>query len=133
VEMSVLPATIAASVLNSFVNLDLYPVWLWMLGGLSLALGLWRRDRRVALLGLWGFLVLLAANPQWLHLPGQGALTNFAVFVVAYLPFGLLVGSGLAWLAGRWPRWAPLGLLLLVVLAGALGARQRLADFQHRQ
>jgi hypothetical protein len=133
VQMSILPATSAVSDSNSFGSLDLYPVWLWLMGGLSLALGLWRRDRRLALIGLWSFLVLLAANPQWFRLPGQGALSNFAVFVAAYLPLGLLGGAVLGWLAGRWPRLAPAGLLTLVLLAGLIGARQRLADVSSQQ
>ena len=132
-QMRILPTTSAVSDSNSFGNLDLYPIWLWLVAAFSLALGLWRRDRCLALIGLWGALVLVAANPQWLRLPGQGALSNFAVFVAAYIPLGLLIGATLGWLAGRWPRLAPAGLLAVVLLAGLAGARQRLSDLQSQQ
>jgi hypothetical protein len=45
---------------------------------------------------LWWVLILLAANPHWLRLPGTGVLTNFAVFIAAYIPASILIGSSLA-------------------------------------
>jgi hypothetical protein len=132
-QISTLPVTTAVADSNTFGSLDLYPIWLWLLGGLALVAGLWRRERRLVLVGLWSGLVLLAANPQWLRLPGQGALSNFAVFVIAYLPLGLAVGALLGWAAQRWPRLAPGGLLALTLVVGGLGVRQRLRDIQPGQ
>jgi len=45
---------------------------------------------------LWWIFILLAANPNWLRLPGTGVLTNFAVFIAAYIPSGILIGSSAA-------------------------------------
>jgi hypothetical protein len=123
-----LPSSTAAVDTNLVVGLDLYPIGLWLVAGLALAAGLWQRERRVALVGLWSFLVVLAANPQWLRLPGQGILANFTVIVLAYLPLAVLAGAVLAWLAARAPRIAGAGLLVVVFVLGAWGARQRLAD-----
>jgi len=78
---------------NAIGDLSSYlPMWLWWLLPVSIIWGLWRREKGVALVSLWSFLILLAANPQWLRLPGEGALSNFAVFIAAYIPVGVLVG-----------------------------------------
>jgi hypothetical protein len=104
-----------------------------------LAWSLWRRERTIVLLSLWSGMVLVSTNPQWLGLPGQGAITNFAALIAAYLPAGVLVGAGLSWLV-QWARpMARPGLnlefaLLLVVLAiGLWGAKQRLGDLQSQE
>jgi len=130
---TIMPSSTAIADTNVVAGLDLYPAWLWLVAGLALAAGLWQRERRLALLGLWCGLVVLAANPQWLRLPGQGILTNFTVIVLAYLPLAVAAGSVLAWLVAGWPRLASPILLVLVLVAGAWGARQRLADVQPGQ
>jgi hypothetical protein len=134
------------------------PALAWLLVLLSLAWGLWRRERGAALIGLWWLLVLLAVNPHWLGLPGTGALTNFALLIAAYIPASVLVGAALGWLvgpAGSWaenqaPRtenqelrhglhlraaggwqWVLRGAGMLALVALALwGTRQRLDDLQ---
>ncbi|MHB1295278.1 MAG: hypothetical protein ACYC4R_09830 [Anaerolineae bacterium] len=112
---------------------DFLPPLLWLLAAPAAAYGLWRRERGVALLGLWWFGVALAAYPQWLSLPGQGALTDFAVYIAAYLPVGVLLGLAAGWLAGRWATgWRCVLALLLVGVLGLWGARQRLGDFSVR-
>ncbi len=76
------------------------PALLWLLVLLSLAWGLWRRERGAAVIGLWWLLILLAVNPHWLGLPGTGELTNFALLIAAYIPASVLVGAALGWLVG---------------------------------
>jgi hypothetical protein len=84
---------------NAIGDLFTYlPALMWMLLPLALAWGFWRRERNFAILALWWLLVLLAANPQWFGLPGAGSITNFAVFISAYLPVTILLAAGLAWL-----------------------------------
>jgi len=85
---------------NAIGDLSSYlPMPLWWLLPVSIIWGLWRREKGVALISLWSFLVLLAANPQWLHLPGEGMLSNFAVFIAAYIPVSVLAGYMLGQIA----------------------------------
>ncbi|HEX5691433.1 MAG TPA: hypothetical protein VFX76_15570, partial [Roseiflexaceae bacterium] len=84
---------------NAGVDLRIVlPTIVWLLVLFALAWGLWRRERGAALIGLWWLFVLLAVNPHWLGLPGTGALTNFALLIAAYIPAGVLLGAGVAWL-----------------------------------
>ena len=121
---------------NAIGDVSFYlPLWLWILLPLSLLWGLWRRRIDVAVLGLWSLLVLLAANPQWLYLPGEGAISNFAVLIAAYIPAGLAGGAAFGWMmeslgAKRIAPWLPA--LLLMVLA-VWGARERLGDVREVQ
>lgn len=65
----------------------------WVLFAIAFIWGLYRRNKPILLIGLWWILILLVANPQWLRLPGAGALTNFAVFIAAYFPVGIILGG----------------------------------------
>lgn len=74
-------------------------------------------------------LVLVAANPGTLGLPGSYLLSNGAVVIALWLPAAALTGCGLEWLMARVPmRWQP-GLPVAVLTAGLLlsgGARDTL-------
>jgi hypothetical protein len=128
------------------------PVWLWLPLPLSIGWGLWRRQKGVALVGLWWFLILLVANPEWLRLPGEGTLSNFAVFIAAYIPAGVLLGDTLgSWRmmgdalglstpamlgirsAQGWRNAFALVLLLLATGSALWGARERLGDVRVAQ
>lgn len=83
---------------NAIGNLSTYlPTWLWLLLPFSMGWGLWRRNQGVALIALWWFFLVLAANPRWLGLPGEGTLQNFTVFIAAYIPASLIVGASVSW------------------------------------
>lgn len=105
---------------------------LWLLLGLALVIGLWRRRRGLVLMAAWWLLALLASNPEHLGLPGTGVISNFALFIAIYLPAGLLIGDLggqiLAWPALRRLPGPVLPLLILVV--GLFGARDRMTDVQ---
>lgn len=131
-------AAVAASTqeYNSIGELSSYlPLFLWLLLPIGLIVGFLRREKRALLIVLWWLLVLLAANPQWLRLPGEGALSNFAVFIAAYIPVGALAGYLLGQITnkpGKIKRGNLLALTVLILLlgAGGWGARQRLKDFE---
>ena len=97
---------------NAIGDLLLYlPALVWVAFILAVTWGLWRKERRVAIFALWWFLLLLATNPQWFNLPGGGAISNFALFIAAYIPASLMLGCAAAWifealLAGStaWPK-----------------------------
>jgi hypothetical protein len=114
---------------NSIGDLLLYlPLWLWLLllGGL-----LWggaRRDRPVLLIAVWWLLVLFAANPQWLRLPGEGILSNFAVLIALYIPAALIGGCVLVWLTTGVPHCWKYVVACLIVALGLWGASERLSD-----
>jgi hypothetical protein len=129
--------------LNTIGNITFYlPIILWLLLFLCISWGFWRREKDLALIGFWWFLNLLATNPQWLHLPGKGVITNLTLFIAAYIPAGILLGAGFGWLqislrdsafAKKYLKrnWVPsLFLLLLLISLGLWGTRQRLDDLQ---
>jgi hypothetical protein len=118
---------------NAIGDLWLYlPVKGWLLLALALGIGLWRREKGVALLGLWWFWVILAANPQWLGLPGAGSLSSFAVMIAVYFPAGVIIGiwGGRileSWIRGRRSAWTYLAVMVCIGL-GLWGAGRRLND-----
>ncbi len=113
------------------------PAFVWLLLPLCIVWGLWRRERDVAIVSIWWGLLLLAANPQWLRLPGEGALSNFAVFIGAYIPASVLVGSALVWFMNELQveknKFQTAALVLLIVAVGLWGFRQRLGDLRISQ
>jgi hypothetical protein len=124
---------------NAIGDLSSYlPALLWLLLPVSIIWGLWQREKGVALITLWWFLILVAANPQWLRLPGEGALTNFAVFIAAYIPAGVLAGYLLGQVIGyklkvesaRKSLVLALLVSVSVFVVGIWGARARLNDLQ---
>jgi hypothetical protein len=84
---------------NSVGDLSIYlPDIVWLLAPIVFGWGTWRRDKGFALIALWWFLIYLAANPEQLNMPGAGAISNFAVFIAAYLPISILFGTSLSWI-----------------------------------
>ena len=75
------------------------PAWAWICSLVFVIWGLWKRDKGIAIITIWWLLILLVANPQWLHLPGAGIITSFAVFISTYLPVSIILSAGLCWLA----------------------------------
>jgi hypothetical protein len=106
------------------------PPALWLALLVALAVGLWRRSLPTAVVGLWWLLLLLATNPAWLGLPGGGVITNFALFITAYLPAGVLTGALVGWLLGRWAgrRGIGPGGVAVALALGLWGAQLRLGD-----
>jgi len=124
---------------NAIGELSSYlPQSLWLLLPLSIVWGLWRREKSVVLISVWSFLILLAANPQWLRLPGEGALSNFAVFIAAYIPASVLAGYLLGQVSSLKLKVesARISLILalltsvFIIAVGVFGARVRLRDLK---
>jgi hypothetical protein len=128
---------------NTIGNISFYlPMVLWLVMFTCIAWGLWRREKSLTLFSLWWFLNLLVTNPQWLHLPGEGVITNFTFFIASYIPAGVMLGVGIGWLelslreafnGKQYPRrgWAfSIIILLLLTGVGTLNMRQRLGDIQ---
>lgn len=130
---------------------DYLPAWAWLLLPIVIGWALWRREKGFTLICLWWFLILLAANPQWLNAPGAGVITSFAVMIAAYFPASILLGAAAGWVieaiqartmsisaarpASAWLRQngLPLALFGLVLCAGLLGAPARINDIQISQ
>jgi hypothetical protein len=108
------------------------PARIWALSALAAAWGLYRRQKEILVVGIWAILVLFAANPGWFGLPGSGALSNFAIFIAAYIFAGIMIGAAVGWIAEvSLPRFQTA--FSLVLLAALLGTgvyfgRQRLND-----
>ncbi|MCC7129742.1 MAG: hypothetical protein B6D39_06775 [Anaerolineae bacterium UTCFX2] len=107
--------------------------------------GVLRRDRRFGVILLWWFFIFLASNPDLLGLPGSGLITNFTIFIAAYIPAGLLLGNGAGWLfeflqkiraenrplrfwlGNYYVKFVGIGVFLAICL---LGAKARLGDLE---
>ncbi|MDD5467921.1 MAG: DUF6212 domain-containing protein [Anaerolineales bacterium] len=113
---------------------DYLPAWMWLLLGLVIAWGLWRREVAVAIFGSWLVMVLLVANPRIFNLPGTGAINNFAILIAAYIPAGILGGAAVGWATQKiFTDHLPtlsLILLFIAVSLGIVGAKQRITDLQ---
>jgi hypothetical protein len=137
------------AVLESYAigNIFTYlPAWAWVSLPLILGWGIWKRQKGIALIGLWWFLILLAANPQWFNLPGAGILTSFAVMIAVYYPASILIGAGAGWVIDALVKddrhkdspgksssifrnvFVPIGIILVILGSGYWGARQRVND-----
>jgi hypothetical protein len=122
---------------NAIGDLSAYlaPLW-WLVLSLAVAVGLWQRRREVLVMSTWWFLLLVATNPNWLALPGSGAISNYALFIAVYILAGVLVGDLLGQVTARLPsrRWCAVLIALSVLGLGLRGALIRLGDvrpFQH--
>jgi hypothetical protein len=93
----IIPATQVSQAIqeyNQIGNISGYlPITLWILVALSIIWGIWRRNKYSNLFSLWWLIILLAANPNWFGLPGEGILSNFAIFIAAYIPASILIGA----------------------------------------
>jgi hypothetical protein len=126
---------------NAIGDISIYlPLTLWLIMGICVAWGVWRHEKSVLLIGLWWFLNLLATNPQWLGLPGEGVITNFTLFIAVYIPAGVLVGAGIGWLQSYFEgefflknnsakKWFYFVLIVILFTgSGIWGIGQRLGD-----
>lgn len=131
---------------NAIGDLLFYlPAIFWVLLPFAAGWALWRRDRNIAIISVWWLLIFLAANPQWFQLPGSGTLSNFALFMAAYIPVSLILGCSLVWLSElifpgaprkleraaskRWLNYLVFPTLIFLFLTTSLaGARQRVHD-----
>jgi hypothetical protein len=103
-------------------------VWWAMLA--SFFWGILKRNGKIIIVGGWCLLILLIANPGWIGLPGAGAINNFSVLIAAYLPAGLLIGAGLAWIFEKMLRIRFSGVILATILISTAlwGSRMRMSD-----
>lgn len=84
---------------NSITDfLSYLPLSIWILFFFSIGWGLWKRKKDLAIFTLWWFFIVLATNPNWIGLPGRGAITNFAILIALYIPAGVSVGSATEWI-----------------------------------
>jgi hypothetical protein len=129
-QMSTKPAQISSFIqeYNAIGALSTYfaPMG-WLLLAVAVAWGLWQRRREVSLISLWWFLLLIATNPDWLCLPGSGAISNFAIFIAAYIPSGVLIGYLVSQISMHWKRSGDV-LVVVVLSVGLLGSGARLKD-----
>jgi hypothetical protein len=124
------------------------PMVIWLILPLVIGWRLWSRDRAIALFSLWCYLIYLAVNPNLIELPGARLIGNFTIFIAAYFPASLILGSS----AGYWidshfnpddrafkenyrgthdlAGWALSALFLLVGVSALWGARARLWDVE---
>lgn len=129
------PAILPTLSIPDMVLLDtagFFPSWVALLFFACAVWALVSRRREGVLIAGWWMAVILAANPQWLRLPGADLLGNFTIQIATYLPVGILLGAALGWLTRAIPPRGALGIALCLVLsiAGVWGARQRLGDVQ---
>jgi hypothetical protein len=120
---------------NTIGNLTNYaPEWLWIAGLIVLLWSIWKRKRDVIILSGWYLFLFLAANPALFNLPGTGTIGNFAIFIAAYIPLGLLCGVLAAETHQLLPaQWRDLAMIGVIIVAGTLGARQRIREISPQE
>jgi hypothetical protein len=105
-----------------------------LLGALA---GIVRRRVEIVLIVVWVALLFLAANPNWVGLPGaatvsnfEGVVNNFTVLISLYMPAALLCGYlgsvGIQALCERVPRLRPMAIAGAILVMAILGASSRL-------
>jgi hypothetical protein len=103
IQMTTLPATrvTAGDYFESIGSLTTYlPVYIWILFLLGSLIGLWKRKKIIAIILLWWLFIMLVTNPNWLGLPGSGAITNFTILIALYFPASIIIGSAIEWMPG---------------------------------
>lgn len=93
----------------------------------------WRRQWRVLALALWAALVLLITNPGVVGLGGGGIITNFAVFIAAYVIVAPLCAYAIATALELLPRLGSLlitGVAALALLGWSAGWQGALVERQ---
>jgi hypothetical protein len=121
---------------NSLGDVTFYlPVYLLGLALVALAVTLVRRHRAGGMIAGWGALALLAANPQWLGLPGSGVISSPAVMMGAYVFVAVLIGGACGWGfddLGAWSQRSGVQLAWVGVftIVAVLGLRQRFGDYR---
>jgi hypothetical protein len=113
---------------------ELYPPWFWLLSCALLLYGFWRRSQGPLQMTVWFGMLLLAANPQWLNLPGQGTMTNLAVFIAGYLAAAIIMADGVVGVSrivsGKLRSWIVATVFLGLAAIMPILVRQRINDFQ---
>jgi hypothetical protein len=137
VELASTPASSASPWIQSYNAIgDVYvylPLFVWILLLVSAVWGIIKRSKLALVILIWWALLLLLANPHLIGLPGQGILSNFAVFIAMYIPAAVMIGGALGWLLALQPKlkWIYLVLLVLVATLGALSRFNDLAPQKH--
>ena len=127
--------TLAQSYINIGQINTYLPYWVWLLMFIGIGTALWQRKRWAATLAVWVLLLFIAANPAWINLPGTNSLSNFAIFIAAYIPAAWFGGILLADIALTIkPKWIvnPIITLLILVLA-IYNAPNRIREIQPTQ
>ncbi len=91
----------------------------------------WHRQWTGWVFAFWVGLLLILSNPYILYLPGTGILNNFSVFIMLYIPSGILIGTAIdrltIWMLKKW-RWANMLLVIGVIGTVGWGNYQRAKD-----
>lgn len=114
--------------------------WLLLVGGIALIIGLIRRHTVTYLALAWLLLLLLISHTYLLGVSALNITNPGAVFIMLYLPLGLLIGAGgeglMRWGANRtaepvrWRVRGEVGLAALAVGVGLYGAAQRVQEIE---
>ena len=95
------------------------PTVIWCLFVITVGWIILKKKRGGIIILLWWFLILLITNPQWLQLPGEGAISNFAYFIAIYIPVAIVLGIVfnrlVINLASMWQKLISLLIISLVI------------------
>ena len=109
------------------------PAAIWIATALSIIWGIWRKNQGILILSSWWLLLVIATNPQWFNLPGEGIISNFALLIAMYIIAAGVVGimfGDLVFAAHH--RFGTL-ILLISIMAGIWTVRMRLQDLNPSQ
>ena len=98
--------SISSEVFNDAPSLTgMMPIIVWIAFALSVVFLCARRNWLAVSITLACAGSMILTNPGWFRLPGNGLITNFALFIGSYLPASALVGGALA-IGFRWATTA---------------------------
>ncbi len=106
---------------------DYLPPWGWVLTLFGLGALLRKRQPWGDTFALWGLLLVPAAYPHWLGLPGASIVSSFTVLIATYIFAGIALGGLLPALKNV-PLWKNGALAALLVAAALGGLRPRMGE-----
>jgi len=110
------------------------PAYLWIIFGLSMVYTLWNKQLGALFIVFWWITILLIANPALFYLPGDGAISNFAVFIAMYIPASVLIGTAFGKITEvplkKWPIKTGIILTFLSLSVCGIVGKDRILDVQ---
>jgi hypothetical protein len=98
-------AVTSTQVISNIKDLTVYlPTLIWLLLIFGVALGLLLRHKDLIVFTIWWALIILVTNPNWIGLPGNGVITNFAIQIAFYFPASVVIGFTVSWFVKKIPE-----------------------------
>lgn len=120
---------------NSIGDLTVYlSTMLWISLVFFLLVAFWQKKRIIIILASWWGLMFLATNPNLIFLPGEGLITNFALFLMTYIFTGAiisgLIGQIIDYIIPNRSILSTSMVIIVLIVGGIWGTGQRIRDLK---